>query len=69
MGGLVKAYVFSYLCCFYCIFTLDWVDGLRRTTMYVLIACEESQRSCIAEAMATQWGDYIKETNHEDEGF
>ena len=28
VGGLVKAYVFSYLCCFYCIFTLDWVDGI-----------------------------------------
>lgn len=23
----------------------------------------------IAEAMATQWGDYIKETNHENERF
>ena len=24
---------------------------------------------CVAEAFATQWGDYIKETYHEDEGF
>ena len=23
----------------------------------------------IAKAMAEQWGDYIKENNHEDEGF
>ena len=25
---MVQAYVFSYICCFYCIFTLGWMDGL-----------------------------------------
>ena len=33
VGGLVKAYVFYYLYCFYRIVALDWVDGLRRLTM------------------------------------
>ena len=33
VGGLVKAYVLSYICCFYCSFTLDWMDGLRKLTM------------------------------------
>ena len=33
VGGLVKAYVFSYLCCFYLIVAFYWVDGLRRLTM------------------------------------
>ena len=33
VGGLVKAYVFSYLCCFYSTVALDWVDGLRRLIM------------------------------------
>ena len=33
VGGLVKAYVFYYLCCFYRTVALDWMDGLRRTTM------------------------------------
>lgn len=28
VGGLVKAYVFYYLYCFYRIVALDWVDGL-----------------------------------------
>ena len=28
VGGLVKAYVYSYLCCFYRVFTLGWMDGL-----------------------------------------
>lgn len=28
MGGLVKAYVFSYLCCFYRIVALGWMDGI-----------------------------------------
>lgn len=33
VGGLVKAYVFYYLCCFYRIVAFGWVDGLRRLTM------------------------------------
>ena len=33
VGGLVQAYVFYYLCCFYSTVALDWVDGLRRLTM------------------------------------
>ena len=28
VGGLVKAYVFYYLYCFYRVFTLGWMDGL-----------------------------------------
>ena len=30
---MVKAYVFYYLGCLYLVFTLDWMDGLRRLTM------------------------------------
>ena len=37
VGGLVKAYVFSYLCCFYCIFTLDWMDGLIMKSQNIAI--------------------------------
>ena len=33
VGGLVQAYVFSYLYCFCSTVALDWVDGLRRLTM------------------------------------
>ena len=37
VGGLVQAYVFYYLCCFYCIFTLDWMDGIIMNSQNIAI--------------------------------
>lgn len=31
VGGLVKAYVFSYLYCFYLFVALGWVYGIKET--------------------------------------
>lgn len=33
MGGLVQAYVFTYLYCFYLFVALGWVYGIKETTM------------------------------------
>ena len=54
VGGLVKAYVFYYLCCFYCIFTLDWVDGLimKSQNIAIWIAISNANRNIEVE------GDY-----------
>ena len=37
VGGLVKAYVFSYLCCFYRVFTLGWMDGIIMKSQNIAI--------------------------------
>lgn len=37
VGGLVQAYVFYYLCCFYRVFTLDWMDGLIMKSQNIAI--------------------------------
>ena len=38
--------------------------------MYLLLVKNRSKTfQCVAEAFATQWGDYIKETYHENERF
>lgn len=54
VGGLVKAYVFSYLCCFYRVFTLGWMDGIimKSQNIAIWIAIANANRNIEVE------GDY-----------
>ena len=54
VGGLVKAYVFSYLCCFYSTVALDWLDGLimKSQNIAIWIAIANANRNIQLE------GDY-----------
>lgn len=51
---MVQAYVFSYLCCFYSVFTLDWMDGLimKSQNIAIWIALSNANRNIEVE------GDY-----------
>lgn len=52
---MVKAYVFSHLCCFYSTVALDWVDGLimKSQNIAIWIAIANANRNIEVEGNYT----------------
>lgn len=53
---MVKAYVFYYICCFYRVFTLGWMDGIimKSQNIAIWIALANANRNIEVE------GDYTR---------